>query len=76
MAGFPGQVLHGSDRILLTATAKHNLRHHYRNTNRRNTQQVNQYKSTPAIFTGNIGKFPNVTQTDCGTGCSQNKHQS
>src|SRR5690606_8741461 len=70
---FMSQALHRMDRAATAFTAHHNLSHHHRNARHQNAEQIHQDKSTTTVFTGNVGKLPDIPQPHRRTGGCKNK---
>ena len=76
LALFVGQGTHAIDRALTAPPADQNLGHHDRNAHDKNTEQIDQHKGAAAIFTRDIGEFPDIAQPYGRTGSRQNKRQA
>ena len=73
---FCGERTHGIHRTLAPTTPYHDLSHHNGNTDHGYTDEINQYESTTTIFTGYIGKFPDISQADSRARRGQHKGQA
>ena len=67
------QFAHGIDRTLPTFTTDQHFGHHDRNTDKGDTEQIQQHEGTATVFTGDVGKLPDVAKTDGRTGGRQHE---
>ena len=70
------QLLIHFHRALLGCAAHGKFHAHNGQTQQDQTSQINQNENRAAVLTGNIGKFPDVANTDGTSGTEQNKAQT
>jgi len=75
LTGFFQSLVH-AHRACLGSTAQREFHGHNRETQKDQAEDVDQYESTAAVFTGHPGKLPHVAATDGTTGAEQDEPQS
>ena len=73
MLGDQAQTLDGAPA---TATTDHDFRHHDRNPDDRDAQQIHQHEGAATVLTGDIRKFPDIAQAHGRAGSGKNKGQT
>lgn len=67
--GFFGQGAHGIDGALAAASSKHDFGHHHGDPHQGHKEEVHQYKRTPAVLAREIGKLPDVSESNGRPSC-------
>ena len=65
-----------TDRTLLGAASQGALGNNHRIAEAQHEEQVDQEEDTAAVFCGEIGKTPDITQTDGGAGRRKNETET
>src|SRR5690606_28804789 len=68
------QLRHRVDRAHAPATTDQDLGHHHRHADQCDTTEIKQDKGAAAVFTGDIGKFPDIAQPHRRAGRCQNEN--
>ena len=75
-AAVPNQRAQRVDGTLSPGAAHQDLGNHDRDADGGDADQVDENEGAAAVLAGDVGELPDVTQSDCGTGCGEHEQQA